>query len=254
MIKGHCQSGDIQTAFTLLGQMKLTTNLKPDEIMYNSLLDGCAQHSLTDEGLRLLEEMQSEGVQPSNFTLSVLVKLMNRARKLDQAFCLVRDISEKYNFKPNVHVYTNLIQACTSSRQLTRAMETLETMLKNNVYPESRTYVLLVRASLSSHNAEQAVALLRGALGLSGAHHIVSQAWCHNLDNALVNETLNALVDRGFTQAFAVPLLNDIKSSKLRVNVDAYTHKRVMSSGAGDEKGWSPSTAKGKGRGMHNSR
>merc|ERR1719174_1813311 len=101
MIKGHCQSGDIQTAFSLL------------------------------------EQMQAAGVQPSNFTLSVLVKLMNRARKLDQAFGLVQEISQKYNFKPNVHVYTNLIQACTSNRQLTRAMETLETMLRNNVYPES---------------------------------------------------------------------------------------------------------------------
>merc|ERR1719263_858674 len=254
MIKGHCQSGDIQTAFSLLGQMKLTTNLKPDEIMYNSLLDGCAQHSLTDEGLRLLEEMQAEGVQPSNFTLSALVQLMHRARKLDQAFCLVQDLSQKYNFKPNVHVYTNLIQACTSSRQLTRAMETLETMLKNNVYPESRTYMLLVRASLSSHNAEQAVALLRGALGLPGSHHIVSQARCFNLDNALVNETLNALVDRGFTQAFAVPLLNDIKSSKQRVNVDAYTQRRVTSSGTGEDKVLNAGTAKGKGRGFHNSR
>merc|ERR1719174_973161 len=106
MIKGHCQSGDIQTAFSLLEQMKRETSLKPDEIMYNSLLDGCAQNSLIDEGLRLLAEMQAEGVQPSNFTLSVLVKLMNRARKLDQAFSLVRELSQKYNFKPNVHVYT----------------------------------------------------------------------------------------------------------------------------------------------------
>merc|ERR1719265_3029147 len=126
MIKGHCQSGDIQTAFTLLGQMKLTTNLKPDEIMYNSLLDGCAQHSLIDEGLRLLEEMQAEGVRPSNFTLSVLVKLMNRARRLDQAFSLVQEITKKYNFMPNVHVYTNLMQACVSNQQLARGMNMLE--------------------------------------------------------------------------------------------------------------------------------
>merc|ERR1719174_2803129 len=253
MIKGHCQSGDIQTAFSLLEQMKRETSLKPDEIMYNSLLDGCAQNSLIDEGLRLLAEMQAEGVQPSNFTLSVLVKLMNRARKLDQAFALVREISQKYNFKPNVHVYTNLIQACTSSRQLSRAMEMLETMVKDNVQPESRTYTLLVRGSMSSYNAEQAVALLRGALGLSGAHRVVSQAQCPNLDSALVNETLNALVDRGFTQALAVPLLTEIKSVKQRVNVDASTQRRVMSSSMGEDKAWSSGSTKGKGRGAHKS-
>merc|ERR1719359_2372472 len=102
MLKGHCQNGDIQTGFLILEQMKKDAHLKPDEIMYNSLLDGCAQNNLVDEGLRLLEEMQSEGVPPSNFTLSILVKLMNRARRLDRAFALVEEITKKYNFWPNV--------------------------------------------------------------------------------------------------------------------------------------------------------
>merc|ERR1719453_1783435 len=84
MLKGHCQNGDIQTGFQILEQMKKDTRLKPDEIMYNSLLDGCAQNNLVEDGLKLLEEMQAEGVAPSNFTLSIVVKLMNRARKLDQ--------------------------------------------------------------------------------------------------------------------------------------------------------------------------
>merc|ERR1719321_1219269 len=90
MLKGHCQNGDIQAGFAILEQMRKDAHLKPDEIMYNSLMDGCAQNNLVDEGLRLLEEMQVEGVKPSNFTLSILVKLMNRARRLEQAFRLWR--------------------------------------------------------------------------------------------------------------------------------------------------------------------
>merc|ERR1719389_1558721 len=130
MLKGHCQNGNIQEGFALLEQMKKDTRMKPDEIMYNSLLDGCAQNSLIDEGLRLLEEMQSEGVRPSNFTLSILVKLMNRAKRLDQAFSLVEDITRKYNFRPNVHVYANLVQACVSNQNFMRGMTVLEQMLK----------------------------------------------------------------------------------------------------------------------------
>merc|ERR1719198_2419261 len=84
ILKGHCQSGNIQAGFSILEQVRKEPGLKPDEIMYNSLLDGCAQSSLVDEGLRLLQEMQNEGLQPSNFTLSILVKLMNRARRLDR--------------------------------------------------------------------------------------------------------------------------------------------------------------------------
>merc|ERR1719198_1761607 len=83
MLKGHCQSGDVQSGFKILEQIRKDPVLKPDEIMYNSLLDGCAQNNLVEDGLRLLEEMQSAGVEPTNYTLSVLVKLMNRARKLE---------------------------------------------------------------------------------------------------------------------------------------------------------------------------
>merc|ERR1719191_429538 len=100
MLKGHCQSGDVQTGFLILENMRKDAKLNPDEIMYNSLLDGCAQSNLVDEGLRLVKEMQSEGVQPSNFTLSVLVKLLNRARRLEQAFSMVEEISQRYNFRP----------------------------------------------------------------------------------------------------------------------------------------------------------
>jgi len=139
MLKGHCQMGSIQTAFSVLEEMKRETKLKPDEIMYNSLLDGCAQNNLVDEGLGLLKEMQAEGVTPSNFTLSILVKMMNRARKLTSAFSLVEEITTKYGFKANVHVYTNLIQACISNRQLQKAIHVLETMLKERIAPENRS-------------------------------------------------------------------------------------------------------------------
>jgi pentatricopeptide repeat protein len=242
LIKGHSQSGDVQAAFALLEKMKEETQLKPDEIMYNSLLDACAQHSLTSEGLRLLEEMQGNGVQPSNFTLSVVVKLMNRSRRIDQAFTIVREISQKYGFKPNVHVYTNLIQACCSNRQLSRAMETLDTMVREGINPESRTYAVLTRASMLSSQVEQAVALLRGALGLSGAHPIVNQKICSSIDHAIVNELLNGLVDRGYTQALAVPLLTDIKASKQRVHIDGATQSRVMSSSMEKDQTWGVSS------------
>merc|ERR1719355_14639 len=60
MVKGHSQQGDMQAAFAILERMKVegAGKLKPDEIMYNSLLDGCAQANLVEEGARVLEEMQ----------------------------------------------------------------------------------------------------------------------------------------------------------------------------------------------------
>jgi pentatricopeptide repeat protein len=253
MLKGHCQNGDIQTGFSILEQMKKDARLKPDEIMYNSLLDGCAQNNLVDEGLRLLEEMQSEGVQPSNFTLSILVKLMNRARRLEQAFSLVEDITRKYKFQPNVHVYTNLVQACVGNQQLPRGMSILEQMVKERIVPDSRTYAILVRATISKGMFAQAVGLLSGALGLPDALPFLksSTAICPNLDHALVNEALACLADRGHAQDMAVPLLSKIKQHAPKVRIDAATQRKVMSPCIATENAPWNRNGKGKSRGSY---
>merc|ERR1719460_1041227 len=84
IVKGYCQSGDVARAFQVLEEMKRDGRFAPDQILYNSLLDGCAKEHRVDEALQLLEDMRTSGITPSNFTLSILVKLMGRARRLNQ--------------------------------------------------------------------------------------------------------------------------------------------------------------------------
>merc|ERR1719281_2322046 len=195
LIKGYCRMGDIQTAFDILRRMKSEGNARPEEIMYNSLLDGCAQSNLVDEGLKLLEEMQREGVKPSNFTLSILVKMMSRSRNLDGAFAIVEDIAKKHRIRPNVHVYTNLIQACISKRALDRAMQTLERMATDRVQLDGRTYTLLVRGCLQGGRPEDAAGLLRAALRLPRPIPVLAGLPPANvsLDAAFVNEAIVGL-------------------------------------------------------------
>merc|ERR1719324_1178387 len=86
IVKGYCLSGDVDRAFQVLEEMKRDNKFAPDEILYNSLLDGCAKQHRVEEALKLLDDMQQAGVAPSNYTLSILVKLMGRSRRLNQAF------------------------------------------------------------------------------------------------------------------------------------------------------------------------
>merc|ERR1719235_2743581 len=149
VLKGHCLRGDIRAAFAVLDDMCTTTHLKPDEIMYNTLLDGCAQSNLVEEGLRLLKRMQDEGIRPSNYTLSILVKLTSHARLLDKAFELVDQLTKKYRFKPNAPVYGNLIQACLSNKDLNKALNVLERMGLEKVEPDMRSVSSVVRSCLN---------------------------------------------------------------------------------------------------------
>merc|ERR1712124_164471 len=135
---------------------------------YNTLLDGCAQAHLIDEGLRLLTRMQNEGIRPSNYTLSILVKLASHARRLDQAFELVDQLTKKYRFKPNAPVYGNLVQACLSNKDVQRALEVLKSMAHDRVQPDMRSIASVIRSCISQGYHEQCALVLRGALGFPG--------------------------------------------------------------------------------------
>merc|ERR1719231_2217707 len=110
--------------------MKRDGRFAPDQILYNSLLDGCAKEHRVDEALQLLEDMRKSGVTPSNFTLSILVKLMGRSRRLNQAFTIIEDLCTTHGFHPNIQVYTCLMQACIQNRQVERAIALHDTMIK----------------------------------------------------------------------------------------------------------------------------
>merc|ERR1719377_510141 len=101
LVKGYCLSGDVDRAFQVLKEMKRDGKFSPDEILYNSLLDGCAKQHRVDEALKLLDDMRQSGVAPSNFTLSILVKLMGRSRRLNQAFSLIDELSAAHGVRPN---------------------------------------------------------------------------------------------------------------------------------------------------------
>mmetsp|Transcript_36565 Transcript_36565/g.84047 ORF Transcript_36565/g.84047 Transcript_36565/m.84047 type:complete len:1045 (+) Transcript_36565:176-3310(+) len=198
MLKGCCMSGDLRSAFGVLDEMKSGTKLKPDEIMYNTLLDGCAQNGLVAEGERVLEEMQAEGVIPSSYTLTVVAKLFGNAKRADRAFELVQELSRKYRFKPNAHVYGGLIQACINMRDVNRAEKVFCQMVSDRMQVEPRTWQALVRASMGAGNYEQTVRLLSMVLGATGPCGKPSTyRSCKMTEDAFVKETLQVLSEKG---------------------------------------------------------
>ena len=50
MIKGYCQNGMIAVAFEMLDNMIAKYNITPDEVLFNSLLDGCFRSDAYDIG------------------------------------------------------------------------------------------------------------------------------------------------------------------------------------------------------------
>jgi len=169
IVKGYCLEGDIDKALVVLKEMRAEKTLEPDEITYNSFLDGCAKQHRVDEALTALDEMQAAGVRPSNYTLSILVKLLGRVRRLNQAFSLVESLSAKHKFKPNVQVYTCLMQACIQNRKLDRALALHDQMVLADCPPDEKLYTGLARGCLQLRAPQKAVEVVRTAYQLPGS-------------------------------------------------------------------------------------
>mmetsp|Transcript_92026 Transcript_92026/g.238425 ORF Transcript_92026/g.238425 Transcript_92026/m.238425 type:complete len:1020 (+) Transcript_92026:84-3143(+) len=217
VIKGYCQDNRVDKAFEVLEDMKRSADFTPDEVTYNTLLDGCARYGMLDRGMALLRNMEGAGVTPSNFTLSVLVKLANRSKRPEMAFELCSELSSKYSIRLNMHVYNNLVHACTAHGNLPRALEVFEQMLGERVRPDVRTYTLLLRSCISSRAASEAVGLLRAGAGLGGAPSRFLPCGSAGaqpkggLTSELVTEALEGIAISCGKEDLALGLLQDLK-------------------------------------------
>jgi pentatricopeptide repeat protein len=181
IIKGYCREHKLDNAFEVLEELKLTPHFKPDDILYNTLLSGCAQMGLYDRGIRVYEEMLQAGVTPSGHTLSLLVKLASRGGRFEKAFEFCDEFSRKFNLRANVFVHNNLLLACLDHKGVHCALEAMEKMLDSKVRPDVRTYTLLLQGCVSAGQTGDAEGLLRAAVGLRGAHPRIARFGTHIL-------------------------------------------------------------------------
>jgi pentatricopeptide repeat protein len=165
IVKGYCNAGNLDRALKVLDDMKASGKHVPDEVMYNSLLGGCAKEHRADDALQLLDDMRKYNVPPSNYTLSMLVKLMGRCRRINQAFAMLEDISKEYGLKVNIQVYTCLIQGCFNAGQASKAVALHEKIIQEGLIPDSMTYTVLVRGCVQSGLLDKAVELAKCAHG-----------------------------------------------------------------------------------------
>jgi pentatricopeptide repeat protein len=225
ILKGYCQEGKLDKAYELLQSMRETTNFTPDEIMYNSLLDGCARQGLWDRALGVLVEMEEAKVKPSNFTLSVLVKVGRRSTaSLESIFSTCEAVAARNHFKYNVHVYTNLVHACVDRKECKQAHDVFQQMIVDRIRPEVRTYTLLLKGLVQAGEMLLAEGVLRAALGLPrAAQHIrgdLRTAYLRDgLPKPLVAEIVEAVVaGYGSSDELAAQLMTDVKKAGFSID------------------------------------
>merc|ERR1719269_488213 len=222
LVKGYCMDGDIDKGFAVLKDMTSRGKHEPDEILYNSLLDGCAKQHRVDDAMQLIESMAQNNVRPSNFTLSILVKLLGRSRRLNQAFTTVEDMCKRFDLQANIHVYTCLIYACFQNRQLPRALKLHDSMITEaGVEPDAKTYAVLVRGCVQAGSLDKAANVVRAAYRLS-PQDLVQPKNAPGIEARALEEVMAALSTAPNAEKLAVPLLTDLKALGVHVERDVY--------------------------------
>merc|ERR1719310_2424365 len=168
LMKAYCTSGDLDMALNLLQDVETGTQFAPDEVMYNSLLDGCAKQNRMDDALNLLSKMKLAGIAPSNYTVSIMIKLLGRQRRLNQAFAMVNGLVKDQGVKPNIQVYTCLMQACFSNKQLGKALAVHDQCVDSGCTLDEKAYVSLASGCIQARAPDMAVEVVRCAFALPG--------------------------------------------------------------------------------------
>lgn len=229
-VKGLCTSGELDKAFAVYRRMRAdekkegegVTTVKPDEILYNSLLEGCAKANRTSDALSLYAEMEEAGVRPTNYTLTSMVKLLGRARRLPQALKLVEELPRKHNFSANVQVYTCLLQACLNNKSLQKAFQIHDKMAKlPQAQPDARTYAALARGCVQLGNLERTAEVIRRAYGLLGGGPVGEQLQAPKKAPGMpqpdLEQSLRALCQGDNSEALGLPLLQELRNKGVRM-------------------------------------
>jgi pentatricopeptide repeat protein len=217
LVKGFCQRGDIPAAMKILEDVRKDPHLQPDEVMFNTILDGCAANGLVAEGERVFAEMQAQGLQPGNYAVSLLVKMLGSVRKVGRAFELVEEITRKCRLKPNGQVYESLIQAALNGHDLSRALATFEKMGRQHIHANGRTCQALVRGCLANRGFAQAAGVLRLALGLGGAEGTDKRV---KLEPSFVGEAIRTMAQDKDSANLAAELVDEIRLHKPKFRLD----------------------------------
>lgn len=164
VIKGYCVKGDLEKSVRLIGCMR-QRGIEPDAVLYNSVLDGCAHQQMRELTEQVLADMtRIGGIPPSNFTLSILVKLYGRCRDLRTALEVVQAYPKQYGFDLNAQVYTCLMSACISNGQLGEALAVFDRMQAAGCMADSKTYQTLLSGCIKHNDLESAVRLIDATL------------------------------------------------------------------------------------------
>lgn len=108
IISGLAINGQCREALDIFDRMCFE-QIKPDDVIFVSVLSACAHGGLVEEGRRVFDQMVQEfDIKPRIEHYGCMVDLLGRAGKLEEAIKFI----ESMHLEPNAVIWANLLGSC----------------------------------------------------------------------------------------------------------------------------------------------
>ncbi|XP_058083690.1 pentatricopeptide repeat-containing protein At3g57430, chloroplastic-like [Magnolia sinica] len=139
MINGYAMNGCGEMALEAFSKM-LRCGVRPNDVVFISILSACSHCGLVDEGWRLFHYMEGEyGIKPSLVHYACMVDLLSRCGRVAEAFEFVKGMP----VEPDVSVWGALIGGCRSGQDNVEVAEVAARQLIR-LDPDNTSYYVIL--------------------------------------------------------------------------------------------------------------
>ncbi|KTW31667.1 uncharacterized protein T551_00928 [Pneumocystis jirovecii RU7] len=142
-------------------------SIQPDSLTYDFMINGCIEFGNVEKAMNLFSQMKQHEIKPTVFSYAHLMNGYVKIKCPDNALLLFKDM-KNYSIEPNLTIYTILISAFLQKRLFNNAWMTFN-LLKyrsKDVYPDVKTYSLMIYSCALTGEAERANNLFEEMLSL----------------------------------------------------------------------------------------
>ena len=134
---------ELDLAFKLFNHVRQIS--KPDEILYNCIMDACLRFNKIDKMLEMYEEMIRNNIKPSSITCGIVIKAYGMKGDLKSALNIYYKMKKEKIEISNI-TYGCLINACIKNNDLQKAFELYEELKKESYEMNTILYTTLIKA------------------------------------------------------------------------------------------------------------
>ena len=157
---------ELDLAFKLFNHVRQIS--KPDEILYNCIMDACLRFNKIDKMLEMYEEMIKNNIKPSSITCGIVIKAYGMKGDIKSALNIYYKMKKEKIEISNI-TYGCLINACIKNNDLPKAFELYEAMKNESYEMNTILYTTLIKAYTKQKDINKVVEIFNTMKGTTNS-------------------------------------------------------------------------------------